>query len=63
MFECLSLVFFAAGVGVMCRFELSLELLPIVVVPLEEVLFVIGGNRGQEDVMDVLGKDDYIVGG
>ena len=44
MFDCLALAFFAAGVGVMCLVELSLELLLIVVVPLKEVLFIIGGN-------------------
>ena len=63
MFECLLLVFIAAGVGVMCLFELSLELFLIVVILLEEVLFIIGGNCCQEDVVDVLGKDDDIVGG
>ena len=45
MFDCLALWFFASVVGVMCLVELSLELLLIVVVPLEEVLFIIGGNR------------------
>ena len=45
IFDCLALVFFAAGVGVMCLVELSLELLLIVVIPLKEVLFIIGSNR------------------
>ena len=45
MFDRLALAFVAAGVGVMCLVELSLELFLIVVIPLEEVLFIIGGNR------------------
>ena len=63
MFKCLPLVFFASGVGGLCRFKLSLEWLFVVVVPLEEVLYIIGGNCCQKDVVDVLGEDDDIVGG
>ena len=44
-FDLLAMLIFAAGVGVMCLVELSLELLLIVVIPLEEVLFIIGGDR------------------
>ena len=45
MVDRLALTFFASGVVVMCLVELSLELLLIVAIPLEEVLFIIGGNR------------------
>ena len=63
MFKGLLLVFVTADVSVMCLFELSLELFLIVVILLEEVLFIIGGNHCQEDVVDALGKDDDIVSG
>ena len=46
------------------RGELLLEVVPIVVIPLEEVLFIVRGDRREEDVMDVFGEyDDVVVRG
>ena len=44
-FNLLALSIFGAGVVVMCPVELALELLLIVVIPLKEVLFIIGSDR------------------
>ena len=44
-FDRLALTFYASGVGGICLVELSLKLFLIVVIPLEEVLFIVRGNR------------------
>ena len=38
-----------------------MEVVPIVVIPLEEVLFIVRGDCREEDVMDVFGEYDYVV--
>ena len=41
--------------------KLLVDVIPVVVIPLEEVLFIVRGDRRVEDVMDVFGEYDDIV--
>ena len=43
--------------------KLSVELFLVVVIPLEEVLFIVRGNRREEDVVNVFGEYNDVVGG
>ena len=52
----LSLSFGPFGVCDSCFGKLLVELFFVVVVPLEEVLFIVRGNRREEDVVDVFGE-------
>ena len=61
LFGSLSLVFNPFGVCDLGRDELLFEVFLVVVIPLEEVLFVVRGDRREEDVMDVFGEYDDIV--
>ena len=57
----LSLVFNPFGICDLGRDELLFEVFLVVVIPLKEVLFIVRGDRREENVMDVFGKNDYIV--
>ena len=60
----LSLSFYPFGVCDSGCGKLSVELFPVVVIPLEEVLSIIRGNRREEDVVNVFGEyDDVVVRG
>ena len=62
-FGLLLLSFYLFGVCDSCCGKLLLELFLVVVIPLEEVLFIIRGNRREEDVMNVFGEyNDVVVG-
>ena len=61
-FGCLLLSFDPFGVSDIGCGELLVEVFPVVVIPLEEVLFIIKGNRREEDVMNVFGEYNDVVG-
>ena len=63
MFGRLSLSFYPFGVCDSGCGKLSVELFLVVVIPLEEVLFIIRGNRREEDVVNVFGEYNDVVGG
>ena len=52
----LSLSFYPFGVCDSRCGKLSVELFLVVVIPLEEVLFIIRGNRREEDVVNVFSE-------
>ena len=61
LFGSLSLVFSPFGVCDLGRDELLFEVFLVVVIPLKEVLFIVRGDRREENVMYVFGENDYIV--
>ena len=54
LFGSLLLVFNPFGVCDLGRDELLFEVFLVVVIPLKEVLFIVRGDRREENVMDVL---------
>ena len=52
----LSLSFGPFGVCDSCFCKLPVKLFLVVIVPLEEIVFIVRGNRREENVVDVFGE-------
>ena len=55
-FDRLSLPFDPFGVCDCCFCKLPVKLFLVVIVPLEEIVFIVRGNRREENVVDVFGE-------